>query len=80
MAPIDPILSTTPGAGIAGLFTAAQTELVIDRVRAHLTAMPIRTPITGPIASPLSFAHGTPATISGLASDTLLNGLNRTVS
>jgi hypothetical protein len=56
MAHIDPILSATPVARIAGphqstvatilravelgLFTAAQAELMIDRVRAHLTALP----------------------------------------
>jgi hypothetical protein len=90
MAHIDPILSTTPVARIAGphqstvatilraaelgLFTAAQAELMIDRVRAHLTALPI----TGPIASPSSIADGLPATVSGLASDTLITGLDRT--
>jgi hypothetical protein len=57
MAHIDPSLSTAPVAGIAephqstvatilravelGLFTAAQAELLIDRVRAHLTALPV---------------------------------------
>jgi len=92
MAHIDPILSTTPVARIAGphqstvttilravelgLFTAAQAELMIDRVRAHLTALPIATPITGPIASLSSVADGVPATVSGLAPDTL--GLGRT--
>ncbi len=51
------ILGTAPVAGIAGphqstvaailraaemgLFTAAQAELLIDRVRAHLTASPV---------------------------------------
>ncbi len=57
MAHIDPSLSATPVAGIAephqstvatilravelGLFTVAQAELMIDRVRAHLTALPV---------------------------------------
>jgi hypothetical protein len=63
-----------------GLFTEAQAELMIDRVRAHLTALPIATPITGPITGPIaslsSVADGVPATVSGLASDTL--GLGRT--
>lgn len=94
MAPIDPILGTAPVARIAGphqstvatilravelgLFTAAQADLMIDRVRAHLTALPITTPITGPAVSPSSVADGVPATISGLASDTLLTGPDRT--
>jgi hypothetical protein len=57
MAHTDPILSAAPVAGIAGphqstvatilraaelgLFTAAQAELLIDRVRAHLNALPV---------------------------------------
>jgi hypothetical protein len=67
MAHIDPILSTAPVARIAGphqstvatilravelgLFTAAQAELMIDRVRAHLTALPIAPLIPPPVAS-----------------------------
>lgn len=86
MAHIDPILSATPVARIAGphqstvaailravelgLFTAAQAELMIDRVRAHLTALPVTSPIPPPVALP-SVADGLPATVSGLASDTL---------
>ena len=73
MARIDPLLSATQVARIAGphqstvttilravelgLFTAAQAELMIDRVRAHLTALPIATPIT----LPLSVADSVPA-------------------
>ena len=88
MAPIDPILGTVPVAGIAGphqstvatilravelgLFTAAQAELLIGRVRAHLTALPV--------ALPSSVQDGVPATVSRHTSDTLLNGPDRTVS
>ena len=90
MAHPDPILGTAPVARIAGphqstvatilravelgLFTAAQADLMIDRVRAHLTALPI----TGPITSPSSVADGLPATMSGLTPDTLLAGIDRT--
>jgi hypothetical protein len=95
MAPIDPILNTTPVTGIAGphqstvatiqravelgLFTSPQAELMIDRVRTHLTALPITTSTTGQVASPSTVADSVPATVGGLASDTLLAGLDRTV-
>lgn len=94
MARIDPLLGTAPVARIAGphqstvatilravelgLFTAAQAELMIDRVRAHLTAMPITTPITGPITSSSPVTDSLPATMSGLTPDTLLTGPGRT--
>src|SRR5688572_12533527 len=82
MAHIDPILRAAPVARIAGphqstvttilravelgLFTAAQADLMIDRVRAHLTALPV----TSPVALS-SVADGVPAPVVGLASDTL---------
>ena len=66
MAQIDPILNTARFERIAephqstvaaivraaelGLFTAAQAQIMIDRVRAHLTALPI----TGSVVSPSS--------------------------
>jgi hypothetical protein len=97
MAHIDPILSAAPVARIAGphqstvatilravelgLFTAAQADLMIDRVRAHLTALPVTSPIPPLISPPValsSVADGVPATVSGLGSDTLLTGLDRT--
>jgi hypothetical protein len=72
MAHTDPIPTTAPVAGIAephqstaatilraaqmGLFTAAQAELLIRRVRAHLTAPSIEFPppvgTTGTLDSP----------------------------
>jgi len=86
MAPVDPILSTGPVAGIAGphqntvttilravelgLFTAAQAELLIGRVRAHLNALPV--------VLPSSVQDGVPATVSGHASDNP-NSADRTV-
>ncbi|MBB4908771.1 hypothetical protein [Actinophytocola algeriensis] len=74
MAHIEPIPNTASAEQIAephqstvaaivravelGLFTAAQAQLMIDRVRAHLIALPI----TGPAVSPPSvadvFRHG----------------------
>jgi hypothetical protein len=33
-----------------GLFTAADADMMIDRIRAHLTALPIKSPITAPVA------------------------------
>jgi len=87
MAHTDPILSTAPVAGIAGphqstvatilravelgLFTAAQAELLIGRVRAHLNALPV--------VLLSSVQDGVPVTVSGHASDAL-NGPDRTVS
>lgn len=81
MAPIDPILSTAPVARIAGphqstvatilravelgLFTAAQAELMIDRVRAHLTALPVTSPIP-------------PQVVQSSVADTLLTVPDRT--
>ena len=66
MAHPDPILSATPVARIAGphqstvttilravelgLFTAADADMMIDRVRARLIALPIESPITAPVA------------------------------
>jgi hypothetical protein len=57
VAHVDPILSAAPIAGIAephqstvagilhavgqGLFTVSEAELLIDRVRAHVTAVPL---------------------------------------
>lgn len=85
MARIDPVPIPTPVAGIAGphqstvttilravelgLFTAAQADMLIDRVRAHLTALPV--------ALPSSVAAGFPAAVSGLAPD-ILDGPDRT--
>lgn len=73
MAHSDPILSAAPLAGIAephqstvaailravgrGLFTVAEAETLIDRLRVHVTAMPIASPIT----SPLSVEDGYPS-------------------
>ncbi|HEX6359634.1 hypothetical protein [Actinophytocola sp.] len=97
MAHIDPILSAAPVARIAGphqstvatilravelgLSTAAQAELMIDRVRAHLTALPATSPIPPLIPPPValsSVADSFPTTTSGFASDTLPTGLDRT--
>jgi hypothetical protein len=66
MTRIDPLLGTAPFARIAGphqstvttilravelgLFTAADADMMIDRVRAHLIALPIESPITAPVA------------------------------
>lgn len=74
MAQVDPILSAAPAARVAGphqstvttilravergLFTAAEADMMIGRIRAHLTALPV--------VSPSSVADG-PATIRGLA-------------
>lgn len=74
---IDPLLGTAPLARIAGphqstvatilravelgLFTMADADMMIDRVRAHLTAPPIRSPIAAPVAS-LSSASPPPPT------------------
>jgi hypothetical protein len=85
MARIDPPLSPVPVAGIAephqstvaailravalGVFTVAQADIMIDRVRAHLTALPV--------ALPSSVADGLPATVSGFAPD-VLDGPDRT--
>jgi hypothetical protein len=94
MAHINPILSAAPVARIAGphqstvttilravdlgLFTAAQAELMIDRVRAHLIALPVASLMPPPVASLSPVADGLAATVGGLASDTLLTGLDRT--
>lgn len=94
MTRIDPLLGTAPVARIAGphqstvtailravelgLFTAADADMMIDRVRAHLTALPVRAPITAPVASLSSTADGIPSPVGGLASDTLPNGLDTT--
>jgi hypothetical protein len=88
MAHLDPLLRAAPVTGIAephqstvaailravklGLFTAAEGGTLIDRVSAHLTALPV--------ALPLSVADRVPATLSELASGTFLNGLDTTVS
>lgn len=61
MAHIDPTPSTAPVTGVAephqstvaailraveqGLFTAAQADMLIDRVRAHVTALPVTLPV-----------------------------------
>ncbi|MGB3444134.1 MAG: hypothetical protein WBA97_35805 [Actinophytocola sp.] len=66
---IDPILSTVPVAMIAGphqstvmailravelgLFTAEEADMMIDRIRAHLTARPVVSP-----ANPLGHPNG----------------------
>jgi hypothetical protein len=87
MAHSDPIPSAAPLAGIAephhstvaailravgrGLFTTAEAETLIDRLRVHLTAMPIASPITSPITSPLSVEDDYPsagAHVSGIQS------------
>jgi hypothetical protein len=68
MAHTDPIPTTAPVAGIAephqstvaailraaemGVFTSAQAELLIDRVRALLTAPPIEFPPSAGTVSP----------------------------
>lgn len=83
---IDPILRTAPVTRIAGphqstvtiilravelgLFTAAEADMMIDRIRAQLTALPVASPITPPVALPSTVADGVRATISGLASNT----------
>lgn len=70
MAHIDPILGTAPVAGIAephqstvavilravglGLFTAAEADLLIDRIRAHVTAVPV--PVASAAAVPVPVA------------------------
>ena len=76
MAHIDPIPGTAPVAGIAephqstvavilcavgrGLFTAAEADMLIDRVRAHVVAVPV--------AVAVSVVAGVPAAVSGQAS------------
>jgi hypothetical protein len=95
MARIDPILSTGPVEGIAGphqstvatirrgvelgLFTAAEADMMIDRVRAHLTALPITLPITQSVAVPSSVVDGPPVAVGEQASSALLSGPYRTV-
>jgi hypothetical protein len=80
MTRIDPLLGIAPVAKVAGphqstvatilravelgLFTAADADLMIDRVRAHLIALPITSPITAPVAS-LSSASPPPQTRPG---------------
>jgi len=54
-----------------GLFTAAQAQRMIDRVRAHLTALPI----TGPAVSPSFVTEVSPA-----AADTRPDGSDGTLS
>ena len=89
MARIDPVPIPAPVAGVAGphqstvttilravelgLFTAAQADMLIDRVRAHLTALPVALPV----ALPSSVAAGFPVAVSGLAPD-ILDGPDRT--
>lgn len=84
MAHVDPILNTAPVSGIAephqstvagilgaveqGLLSPAEGETLIDRVRTHVTTVPIAVPS----ASPLSVDDGVPATVNGHASDTIL--------
>lgn len=74
MTRIDPLPGTAPAARIAGphqstvatilravelgLFTTAQADMLIGRVRAHLTVLPIKSPITAPLASLSSVADG----------------------
>lgn len=74
---VDPFLGAAPVATIAGphqstvatilravelgLFTAADADMMIDRVRTHLTAPPVRSPIAAPVAS-LSSASPPPQT------------------
>lgn len=95
MAHIDPLLSTASVSRIAGphqstvatilravergLFTSAQAELMIDRIRAHLTTPPIALPITAPVESLWSAADGFRATASGLVPDTLSDDPDRTL-
>ena len=90
MARNDPILSNAPVAGIAephqstvtgilhavgqDLFTAAEAAMLIDRVRAHVTAVPT----TVPIAVPISVEDGFPVAASGHASSTLPDVPDRT--
>lgn len=66
MAHIDPILGAAPVAGIAephqstvatilravglGLFTAAEADMLIDRVRAHMIAVPVPVAVPAPVA------------------------------
>lgn len=85
MTRIDPLLGAAPVARLAGphqstvatilravelgLFTAADAGMMIDRVRAHLTALPVtalpvESAITAPVAS-LSSASPPPQTRPG---------------
>jgi len=91
MAHIHPNLSAAPVAGIAGphqstvatilravdlgLFTSAQAELLIDRVRAHLNASPVESP-TQP---PSSGVDGLPGAANTNASGVLADSPNGTV-
>ena len=95
MAHSDPILSTAFLAGIAephqstvagilhavgqGLFSASEAERLIDRVRAHVTAVPIHSADRGADRGAPSVGDGLPVAGSGYASDTLLDGPDRTL-
>jgi hypothetical protein len=90
MAHVHPNLSAAPVAGIAGphqstvatilravdlgLFTAAQAELLIDRVRAHRTASSVESPVHSPV-QPVSVVDGLPATVTAHASGVLADVL-----
>ena len=92
MAHVDPAPNTTSVERIAephqstveaivravdlGLFTAAQAQLMIERVRAHLIALPI----TGPTVSPSFVADVFPATVSGPVPDARPDGADGTLS
>jgi hypothetical protein len=81
---MDPILSTATFAGIAephqrtvagilraagrGLFTAAEADIFIDRIRAHVTASPVE--------FSLSVEEDPPAVVSELGSSALPHGLD----
>lgn len=90
MADVDPVLGTTPVAGIAeshqstvavilravglGLFTTAEADMLIERVRAHAVAGP------APAAVAMSVVAAFPAAVNKQASSTLPYSPDRTVS
>jgi hypothetical protein len=84
MARIDAILSAGSVARVAGphqstvatilravergLFTAAEAEMMIDRVRAHRIALPIALPVTPSVVVASSVVNGPPVTVGDQAS------------
>jgi hypothetical protein len=99
MAHVHPNLSAAPVAGIAGphqstvatilravdlgLFTSAQAELLIDRVRAHLNASPVESPTQSSAQSSAqsqsSVVDGPPVAVNAHASGVLADSPNGTV-
>lgn len=87
---IDPLLGAAPVARIAGphqstvatilravelgLFTTADADMMIDRVRAHLTAPPVKSPIAAPVVS-LSSVPPPPRTGPAGHTDALHEGM-----